>query len=226
MSLGPTVPAVVNQQQQVISGLNLGTSSGVPSTVQNNNNILRAPLQELQDQLGHSSQLQTSVVTQDAFLNYLQNLDNSSGKLMASTPQLLSMLPPPLPSQSLNKTSSSPDLSTSESASQSLTPSASAPQPTQPSYMSSQTYTAPSSSQSSVRHDNVDAEKATSSASEQETAMYPLIAALKESTSLYDLPLDVLERAVGDIIREDGFIPLVSCISSMNRATFSCIKIG
>lgn len=53
----------------------------------------------------------------------------------------------------------------------------------------------------------MDAQKAASPAPEQETTMYPV---LKEPTSLYDLPLDVLERAIGDIIREDGFIPLVS----------------
>jgi len=203
----------MSQQQQAVSGLNIGTSSsGMASTVRNH---LRAPLQELQDhQLGPAtSQLQTSVVTQDALLNYIQqNANDSSRKSTTSTPQLSSMLPPPLPLQSLlNKTSASSDLinvNASESASQNLTPSASAPQLTQPSHISSQTYTAPSSSQaSSGRQDNVDAQKAASPAPEQETTIYPV---LKEPTSLYDLPLDVLERAIGDIIREDGFIPLVS----------------
>jgi len=209
MSLAPSAPTVMNQQQQAVNGLNIGTSSsGMASAVRNN---LRAPLQELQDhQLGPAtSQLQRSVVTQDALLNYIQQHANDRNPT-TSTPQLSSMLPPPLPSQSLlNKTSPSSDLIiASESASENLTPSASAPQLTQPSHISSQTYTAPSSSQaSSVRQDNMDAQKAASPAPEQETMMYPV---LKEPTSLYDLPLDILERAIGDIIREDGFIPLVS----------------
>jgi len=211
MSLAPSAPTVMNRQQQAVSGLNIGTSSsGVASAVRNH---LRAPLQELQDhQLGPAtSQLQTSVVTQDALLNYIQqNANDGSRNPTTSTPQLSSMLPPPLPSQPLlNKTSPSSDLIiASESASQNRTPSASAPQLTQPSHISSQTYTAPSSSQaSSVRQDNMDAQKAASPAPDQETTMYPV---LKEPNSLYDLPLDVLERAIGDIIREDGFIPLVS----------------
>jgi len=210
MSLAPSAPTVMNQQQQAVSGLNIGTSpSGMASAVRNH---LRAPLQELQDhQLGPAtSQLQTSVVTQDALLSYVQQNANDGSRVPTSTPQLSSMLPPPLPSQPLlNKTSPSSDLIVaSESASENLTSSASAPQLTQPSHISSQTYTAPSSSQaSSVRQDNMDAQKAASPAPEQETTMYPV---LKEPTSLYDLPLDVLERAIGDIIREDGFIPLVS----------------
>lgn len=74
----------------------------------------------------------------------------------------------------------------------------------------------------------MDAQKAASPAPEQETTIYP---ALKEPTSLYDLPLDVLEHAIGDIIREDGFIPLVSLHAyfSMSREQgflTTCTTIG
>lgn len=37
-----------------------------------------------------------------------------------------------------------------------------------------------------------------------------LSAALREATGLYDLPHAALERLVGDIVREDGFVRLVS----------------
>lgn len=37
-----------------------------------------------------------------------------------------------------------------------------------------------------------------------------LSAALREATGLYDLPHAALERLVGDVVREDGFVRLVS----------------
>jgi hypothetical protein len=39
-----------------------------------------------------------------------------------------------------------------------------------------------------------------------------LSAALREATGLYDLPHAALERLVGDVVREDGFVRLVSLI--------------
>jgi len=39
--------------------------------------------------------------------------------------------------------------------------------------------------------------------------MHPILVSLMESTSIYNLPTPTLERIVGEVIREDGFIHLV-----------------
>ncbi|KAJ6531243.1 hypothetical protein B0H19DRAFT_1082183 [Mycena capillaripes] len=42
-----------------------------------------------------------------------------------------------------------------------------------------------------------------------------MAAALREATGLYDLPRAALERLVGDVVREDGFVGLLEKVSSM-----------
>ncbi|KAJ7149339.1 hypothetical protein C8R46DRAFT_1125998 [Mycena filopes] len=42
-----------------------------------------------------------------------------------------------------------------------------------------------------------------------------LAAALREATGLYDLPRAALERLVGDVVREDGFVGLLENVSTM-----------
>ncbi|KAJ7940214.1 hypothetical protein B0H13DRAFT_2395509 [Mycena leptocephala] len=42
-----------------------------------------------------------------------------------------------------------------------------------------------------------------------------LSAALREATGLYDLPHAALERLVGDVVREDGFVRLLESVSNM-----------
>ena len=43
----------------------------------------------------------------------------------------------------------------------------------------------------------------------------PVLASLKEVTSIYDLSLATLEQVVGDVIREEGFPRLVCCTPSL-----------
>ncbi|KAJ6490640.1 hypothetical protein C8R47DRAFT_1123083 [Mycena vitilis] len=42
-----------------------------------------------------------------------------------------------------------------------------------------------------------------------------MAAALRDATGLYDLPPAALERLVGDVVREDGFVGLLESVSSM-----------
>ena len=43
----------------------------------------------------------------------------------------------------------------------------------------------------------------------------PFIVSLRNATSLYDLPVDTLEHLVCDVVREEGFIKLVSFLSEV-----------
>ncbi|KAJ3807980.1 hypothetical protein F5876DRAFT_67668 [Lentinula aff. lateritia] len=43
----------------------------------------------------------------------------------------------------------------------------------------------------------------------------PFVFALREATSLYDMPRHSLEKLVGDVVREDGFVHLMESLSSM-----------
>lgn len=210
-------PAPAASHIQNTGGLNPGTALGPSSmTVQTNN--IPAILQDSQYQFGPSSQLQPPLTSQGAYIN------NYGERTTPNTPQLSSMPPPPLPSQTLRKASSSLDLDATYNDSQNAAPGAPAQQLTQPSYMSSQTFTTPSSSQVSVRQGTMDAEKVASQAAEQKVTAHPFISALKEATSLYNLPLDVLEHSVGDVLREDGFLTLVEKLDQMWKIKSLIVK--
>jgi hypothetical protein len=220
----------VNQQRQNVGAVNAGHIASV-SSVQNSASMVA--LQETQYPLGPASQPLPPLAQGNAQV-YLDMVSSANGPTTNATqPSMMQMPPPPVPSQprTLHKTSSSLDLDNIDGGSQSAAPTSSAQQPTQPlhtssqsyptpsapqssqPHMSSQSYTAPSSSQASLRQDkSADTEKVASQMEAQEPSMHPFISALKEATSVYDLPFDVLERAVGDVIREDGFIPLVSVL--------------
>jgi hypothetical protein len=128
-------------------------------------------------------------------------------------PQLSTMPPPPVPSQVLQKTSSAPDLGGSDTVSSQNANQSSMPQIAPSPQLSSQT--AMSSSQTSVSAQPIDntnslleVDKRPAQAG-QEPPLHPMILALQETSSIYSLPLDVLEHVVGDIIREDEFVSLV-----------------
>ncbi|KXN90996.1 hypothetical protein AN958_03063 [Leucoagaricus sp. SymC.cos] len=176
--------------------------SGTMSSSIGNNNVLTAPLQEGQYPFG-SVVLETQPSTGRVIQKSIPIQGTASNVLITTPSRGSSMPPPPMPSQNLHRSTSSLDLNAIDGGSQNTFPSASAQQ------SSSQTYTAPSSSQVSVRQEVVDVEKV-AHRDEREKTIHPFIASLKEATSIYDLPPDVLELAVGDVIREDGFVSLVS----------------
>ncbi|KAF7782279.1 hypothetical protein Agabi119p4_1655 [Agaricus bisporus var. burnettii] len=168
---------------------------------------------------------ETQLLTGTAIHAYPQG--HQGGSLAQSTstvihthvPQPSTMPPPPVPSQALQKPSSVPDLDGSDTVgSQSANPS-STPQIMPSSYLSSQT--AMSSSQASASAQPIDSANPLAEAGQttaqtgQESFLHPMITALQEATSIYNLPLDVLEHVVGDVIREDGFISLVEKLSNM-----------
>ncbi|KAJ3923912.1 hypothetical protein F5877DRAFT_73849 [Lentinula edodes] len=47
----------------------------------------------------------------------------------------------------------------------------------------------------------------------------PFVFALREATSLYDMPRHSLEKLVGDVVREDGFVHLVSTLNRFFTTT-------
>ncbi|KAF9452736.1 hypothetical protein P691DRAFT_772012 [Macrolepiota fuliginosa MF-IS2] len=132
------------------------------------------------------------------------------GQMTTGTPKLVAMPPPPVPSQHSQKTYPPLDVMETGTSSQNIQP----PPFTQPSHMSSQTYTAPSSSQASASSQRIGDTnlpidiKNTAAQLNQEPASPAISSVLKEATTLYDLPLDILESAVGDVVREDGFVSL------------------
>ena len=60
-----------------------------------------------------------------------------------------------------------------------------------------------SSSDLTQRHEGADANT-------RKESSHSVLASLVDSTSIYELPTSTLERVVGEVIREDGFISLVS----------------
>lgn len=144
-------------------------------------------------------------------------------------PQSSTMPPPPAPSQALRKSSSAPDLDGNDTVSSQAANQSSTPRVTPSSHLSSQT--AMSSSQTSasalpISNTNSlsEVEKSAIQAG-QGTPPHPLISALQETSPIYSLPLDVLEHVVGDVIREDGFVSLVSNhqLGKLNYLSFSRI---
>lgn len=58
------------------------------------------------------------------------------------------------------------------------------------------------------------------------TPRFDIVAALKEATSLYDMPQAELEKVVGDIVREDGFVKLVrSCSTSLESQVLTVFQL-
>lgn len=176
------------------------------------------PVQESQFPYGLTipeTRLSAGLVAQGYSQAHLGGIMTNDGSAVNTIPQLSTMPPPPVPSQVLHKTTSSLDLERTDISSQNANPS-STPQFTQPSHTSSQTFTATNSSQVSVsvvdstnRPSDADTEK-TMAQTNQKVSSHTIFSALQETTSIYNLPPDVLEHALGDVIREDGFVSLVS----------------
>ncbi|KAF5389380.1 hypothetical protein D9757_004248 [Collybiopsis confluens] len=70
------------------------------------------------------------------------------------------------------------------------------------------------SSQASISTDYAVKSKAAACDKEVQTPD-PFVFAIQEATSLYHIPYDCLEKLVGDVVREDGFIQLMENLSMM-----------
>lgn len=210
--MSPNPPAI--QQQQNFNVVDSSTPAWLPS-VQSQNPVLAPPLQAPQVLHAHVSESQLLFGNQIVPREPIRTHGNGTSNILATAPNITMPpgMPPPLASsQSLCKTTSSIDLGGAGTGSQNVDMSH-ARQPTQLSHGSSQTYTAPSSQiPTSAQQPDTNQPPKTTNNQPQGTPPHPIFEALNEATSIYDLPVGVLEHAVGDILREDGFITLASNI--------------